>query len=152
MYGFGKGTAVIQGSSFQTCINSANSFFTSIKNVYLSYKTELLKFEGFVFDKFDLWPYLLINDQLIAILYSLSGLTNGCYYGAFEVWGTLGDYTTWIEQPETIVNSFAANFGFIYVNVRDLYFYVKRDMRTPVKTIFDVGLKIGQLYYFLFIS
>ena len=124
----------------------------SIKDVYASYKFELSKFEGFVFDRFSLWPYLLINDKMIAILYSLYGLTNGCYYGAFEVWGSLGDYLNWIDNPELIVTSFAANFGFIYVNMRDLYFYAMRDLRSPIKTVFDVGQTIGQLYYFLFIS
>ena len=124
----------------------------SIKDVYASYKFELSKFEGFVFDQFSLWPYLLINDKMIAILHSLYGLTNGCYYGAFEVWGSLGDYLNWIDNPELIVTSFAANFGFIYVNMRDLYFYAMRDLRSPIKTVFDVGQTIGQLYYFLFIS
>jgi hypothetical protein len=122
-HGFGVGTAVIEGDSFQTCIVSANLLIDSIKDVYNSYKTEFDKLEGFVFDEFEIWPYLLINDKIIAIIYSIHGISNGCYYGAFEVWGALGDYTNFLENPELITTSFTTNFGFIYANVRDLYLF-----------------------------
>jgi len=44
------------------------------------------------------------------------------------------------------------NFGFIYTNIRDLYYMVVRDPRTPIKSNYMVGLAFGQLYYFFLIS
>ena len=76
-----------------------------------------------MFEDFDLWPYLLINDKIIAVLYSLHGISNGCYYGAFEVWGSLGDYADFLSNPSLIMTSFTTNFGFIFTNARDLYLY-----------------------------
>jgi len=95
-HGFGVGTAVIKGQSFQTCIVSFNLLRNSIEEVINDYKKEFSKLEGFVFDAFDMWPYLLINDKIIAIIYSIHGISNGCYYGAFEVWGALGDYSEFL--------------------------------------------------------
>jgi hypothetical protein len=135
-HGFGVGTAVIEGESFQTCIESFNLLRSSILEVINDIRFELSKLEGFVFDQFDLWPYLLINDKIISIHYSIHGISNGCYYGAFEVWGALGDYTEFLEEPDLITTSFTTNFGFIYTVVRDLILYVQRDPRTPIKSPF----------------
>ena len=111
-----------------------------------------MKYEKFEFDQFDLWPYLLINDKLIGILYSIYGISNGCYFGGIEVWRTLLDYDSSWKDPSKIATSFAQNFGFIYTLVRDLWSWTRNDARTPIKTSYDMGLALGQLYYFLLIS
>jgi len=151
-YGFAEGTAVIEGASFETCIASATLLQDSFRNVSLSYEIEFAKYNNWDFSLYDPWPYLLINDQLIAILYSLHGLVNGCYYGAFEAWGTLGDYTLWLEDPGKIASAGAFNAGFVAVNLRDLWMYFVRDRRTPIKSPYAVGRAIGQLYYLLLVS
>ena len=116
------------------------------------YGVEFKKLEGFVFDKFDYWPYLLINDKVIAIIYSIHGLSNGCYYGGFEAFGAIANYADWIYEPEIILRNFFINLGFVYTSIRDLYFYFIKDYRSPIKTDFELGRGFGQLYYFIFIS
>ena len=91
--GFATGTAVIQGDSFVTCYNSFENFVSKIQEVINDWQYEVAKYEGFEFEDFDLWPYLLIDWKQIDIIYSIHGMVNGCYYGAFEAWGVLEDYT-----------------------------------------------------------
>jgi len=31
--------------------------------------------------EYDVWPYLLINDQIIYLIYNFYDLVNGCYFG-----------------------------------------------------------------------
>ena len=69
----------------------------------MDYKYEFAKYQGWVFDDFDLWPYLLINDKIAAIIYSLHGLSAGCYYGGFEAYGSILRFTSWVETPEEIL-------------------------------------------------
>ena len=151
-YGFAEGTAVIEGASFDTCIAAATQVEMSLQNISESYSIEFAKYENWDFSAYDAWPYLLINDQLIAVLYSIHGLVNGCYYGAFEAWGILGDYTHWLDDPGKIASAAAWNAGFVAVNVRDLYMYFVRDRRTPIKSPYAVGRAMGQLYYLLLVS
>lgn len=150
--GFASGTGVIQGDSFITCYSSVNELVKLIQEIINDYRIEFEKYEGFNFEQFDVWPYLLIDYKQIKALWMIHGIVNGCYYGAFEVWGVLADYAGWINSPEIIVNSFVMNMGFIYVNLRDIWLYARRDGRTPIKTAYAFGNHLGQLYYFLFIS
>ena len=116
------------------------------------YGVEFKKLEGFVFDKFDLWPYLMINDKWIAIIYSFHGLSNGCYYGGFEAFGALTNYVDWWQDPNIILRNIGVNFGFIYTSIRDLYYYFIQDFRSPLKTDYELGRTFGQIYYFALIS
>ena len=118
----------------------------------LDYETEFIKYEGFIFDEFDLWPYLLIDEKQITVLWMIHGIVNGCYFGAFEVWGVLGEYTAWANEPQIVVDSFVMNMGYVYINARDIWFYLKMDGRTPIKTPYALGNHFGQLYYFMFIA
>mgnify|MGYP001135357886 CR=1 FL=1 len=116
------------------------------------YGVEFKKLEGFVFDKFDYWPYLLINDKVIAIIYAIHGLSNGCYYGGFEAYGALANYMDWVDEPALIWRNFSINFGFIYTTLRDLYYYFIKDFRSPIKTDYELGRAFGHFYYFMLIS
>lgn len=101
---------------------------------------------------FDLWPFLLINDKIAAILYSIHGVSVGCYYGGFEVFGSLVRYTTWVQTPWEIVENLINNFGFIYTGFRNIYQFFIKDGRTPIKNEYGLALVTGQIYYYLLIS
>ena len=83
-YGFAAGTAVIQGPSFAECTNKFQIFVNNCKEIIDDYKFEIAKYNDWNFDKFDIWPYLMINDKIAAVIYSIRGLSEGCYYGGFE--------------------------------------------------------------------
>jgi hypothetical protein len=88
---------------------------------------------------------------MIALVYNLFDLSNGCYFGVIEAYGNTLNYVDWIENPSTIFTSLAFNFGFIYTNVRDLVMAALGDERSPIDSAYGLGLAIGQLYYFLMI-
>lgn len=150
--GFAEGTAVVGGSSFIRCNESVSNFTEDLMEVYSDYATEVRKLEGFDFTHFDLWPYLIINDKAIGLLYAVHGLVTGCYYGGFELWSALSSYVAWVYDAEFVARSSGWNAGFIYTNIRDIWLYAARDPRTPIKSIYSLGLRIGQLYYFILIS
>lgn len=113
------------------------------------YQTEFTKYdpenypEGVEPPRFDLWPFLLINDKIAAIIYSLHGVSIGCYYGGFEVFGSLLRYVTWLKTPWEIAENFMNNFGFIYTGFRDICFFFIKDGRTPIKDEYGLALVIG---------
>lgn len=151
-YGFAAGTAVIEGPALQHCSDEMDRLFTAIFEVHEDYQTEFRKYEGDSFSEFDLWPYLLINDKIAAIIYSLHGLSAGCYYGGFEIYGGLGKYISWYETPYEIFENFLNNFGYIYTGIRDIIFFGMQDARTPIKNEYGLAVTIGQIYYWLLIS
>ena len=151
-YGFAAGTAVIEGPSLAYCSDQFEKLITSIAEVILDYKYEFAKYEGWVFDDFDVWPYLIINDKIAAIIYSLHGLSAGCYYGGFEAYGGILRFTSWVDEPMEILTNFLNNLGFIYTAIRDIVFFIDEDARTIIKDEYGLAVTIGQIYYWLFIS
>lgn len=79
-------------------------------------------------------------------------MSQGCYYGGFEAYYSLADYSEWLYEPIIMWYNLLNNFGFIYTNIRDIHYMVIRDPRTPIKSNYSLGLAFGQLYYFVLIS
>lgn len=50
---------------------------------------------GFDLTNFELLPYLMINDKIIYLIWAIKNLTNGCYYGGFEVFYAILHYVEW---------------------------------------------------------
>jgi len=142
-YGFAAGTAVIEGPALQHCSDKFDEFFTAIVEVHEDYQKEFAKYEGDNYSEFDLWPYLLINDKIAAIIYSIHGLCAGCYYGGFEIYGGLGKYISWYETPYEIFENFLNNFGYIYTGIRDMIFFGMEDARTPIKNEYGIAVVLG---------
>jgi hypothetical protein len=94
----------------------------------------------------------MIDYKQIRILWLLHGVVNGCYYGAFETWGVLLEYTKWVDTPALLLEALYMNIGFVYTNCRDIIMYIRQDLRTPVKTVYGFGRATGQIYYFIFIA
>ena len=133
LYGFSAGTAVILGPSFKLCTKKFQTFVNNIIEIFEDYEREFALYKDWNFDAFDLWPYLMINDKIAAVIYSIRGLSEGCYYGGFEQFGALWHYGTGWEDPLIFFDNVSNNFGYIYTAIRDLMFYAIGDLRTPVK-------------------
>lgn len=117
--------------------------FDDIEEIYTDYKTEFTKYAGYDFSEFDLWPYLLINDKIISVIYNIHDISEGCYYGGFEAYGALANYFAWYYEPSILTQNIVFNFGFIYVNVRDIIVWLQRDSRTPLRTMYQLGRHVG---------
>lgn len=152
LYGFSAGTAVILGPSFAVCTKKFQVFVDNCVEIIADYETEFALYKDWNFDLFDVWPYLMINDKIAAVIYSIRGLSEGCYYGGFEQFGALYQYMGGWEDPAIFLDNFSNNFGYIYTAFRDLIFFMIGDRRTPVKDEYGVAVLLGQLYYFMFIS
>ena len=150
--GFAAGTAVIEGVSYAKCTDKFQNLIDSIIEVYNDYERESAKLDGWHFEEFDLWPYYIINDKIAAILYSIHGLSNGCYYSGFETYGALARYTSWIETPYELLENVLNNFGYIYTAFRDIGAFLLKDGRTIVKDEYGLAVCLGQIYYYIFIS
>ena len=151
--GFASGTAVVEGPSLTNCTASFEEYVTQIEDIFLDYAAIFYDYAEFgVNESFDLWPYLLINDKLIWLLHSVYSVSQGCYYGGFEVYYALSDYSDWLYDPYIIMFNCINNIGFIYTNIRDIYYMIRKDTRTPIKSNYSLGLAIGQIYYFTLIS
>lgn len=66
--------------------------FNDVGEIRDDYRKELTKYAGFDFSEFDLWPYLIINDKIISVIYNIHEISEGCYYGGFEAYGALSNY------------------------------------------------------------
>lgn len=88
----------------------------------------------------------------IYFVWSLHGALNGCYYGGFEAWSVMLRYTEWINEPSIIGWTLLSNLGFIYTNLRDIWLYFVKDKRTPIRSMYALGLTFGQIIYFIFIA
>ena len=124
-----------------------------IEEIYDDFELIFSQYQEFGLEEsFDIWPYLLINDKLIWLLWNIYELSTGCYYGGFEAYYALADYADWIYDPNLLFYNIINNMGFIYTNIRDIFFMLRRDTRTPIKINYSLGLAIGQIYYFTLIS
>lgn len=85
----------------------------------------------------------MINDKIAAVIYSIRGLSEGCYYGGFEQFGALYHYMSGWEDPEVFFDNVSNNFGYIYSAGRDLIFYAIGDRRTPAKDEYGVAVLLG---------
>ena len=70
------------------------------------------------------WPYLLINDEYIWLLYHFYLLSDGCFFSGFEYYSSLINYADWYEDPDLIKWNILYNVGYIYTNVRDIVMYI----------------------------
>lgn len=95
---------------------------------------------------------MLIWDDIIWLLHSYYSYADDCYYGAFENFESLSDYAHWVDNPSQIKDNSKLNFGFIYTVVRDLIFAAFGSDRSWIETNYDLGLAIGQIFYFMIIS
>lgn len=137
--GFASGTAVVEGPQFSLCIDYGQTYATVFEDIIvdLAYEFSVRK------DDYDTWPYLLIFDQVIWLMYNYYNLADDCYYGAFENFDALGDYALWIENPIKIRTNSILNAGFIYTNCRDIFMAVLGDERSHIETNYDLGLALG---------
>lgn len=116
-------------------------------------EAEILAYEATSFEhEFDLWPYLIMWDKVIWMIYNLYPLSNRCFYGNIEMFEVLYLYDDWFDDPKEILVNLIYNFGFVYSNLRDIIHMRKRDVRSPIQSSYSLGLSIGQLYYYLIIS
>ena len=70
--GFARGTAVIEGPSFTNCTASFEGYISKVIEIYDDYSVIFSIYAVFGFsESFDLWPYLLINDKFIWLLYNV---------------------------------------------------------------------------------
>ena len=99
-----------------------------------------------------MWPYLLVWDDIIWLMQSYYSFADDCYYGAFENFESLGDYAHWVDNPSQIEANSKLNFGFIYTVMRELLGAMFGSERSFIETNYDLGLAIGQIYYFMIIS
>jgi len=143
LYGFAAGTAVILGPSFALCTKKFQIFVDMILEIIADYEKEIALYKDWNFDAFDLWPYLMINDKIAAVIYSIRGLSAGCYYGGFEQFGTLYHYADGWRDPNIFFDNVTNNFGYIYTAGRDLIFYMIGDRRTPVKDEYGFAVLLG---------
>jgi len=122
VYGFSMGTGVMEGMSLGNCTGSMQKLFHDLIEINDDLQVEFRKYNvtELDFSEYDLWPYLLINDKIIAVVYYLRELSNGCYYGGFEAYGILGNYFEWYYNPDIFKQKLVNNFGFIYANIRDM--------------------------------
>ena len=58
----------------------------------------------FQFTEARIWPYLLINDEIIWLFYNFYQLSDGCFFSGFEMYGGLLNYVDWYSDP-TIIRS-----------------------------------------------
>jgi len=131
--GFAVGTAVIAGPSFTQCSDIAAQYVIKLQHIRDLYTIEYNRFlRHYDWDMFQLWPFLLINDELIWLLYHVYDLSNGCYNGGFEYYYSLLNYIDWYDNPSLILQNVLYNFGFIYTNVRDVYMYIRQDRRSII--------------------
>lgn len=141
--GFAAGTAIIEGPSFAECSGNLKDYINRIYEIIMLYEIEFMKLAGWNWSKFEVYPYLLINDKIIYLIWAIKNLTNGCYYGGFEVFYSMLDYIDWFYDPLIILFNCLYNAGFIYTIIRDFIFYFLEDLRTPIKTAYDIGKNIG---------
>ena len=133
MTGFAVGTAVITGPSFTQCSDIAAQYVIKLQHIRDLYTIEYNRFlRHYDWDMFQLWPFLLINDELIWLLYHVYDLSNGCFNGGFEYYASLLNYVDWYENPSLMLYNVLYNFGFIYTNVRDVYMYIRQDRRSII--------------------
>ena len=104
------------------------------------------------FDRGAIWPFLLINDEIIWMLYNLYDLSNSCWYGGYEVFGGLTDYGAAWTDADRLQDNIVNDLGFIYTNIRDIIFFFLQNERAIIRSLFELGKSFGQLYYFIFIS
>jgi hypothetical protein len=97
-------------------------------------------------------PYLLINDKWIYLIWAIKNLSNGCWFGAFEMFYSLIHYVDWWWDPLLVLWNSLFNFGYVYTIVRDFVLFFLNDVRTPIKSLKIFGKNIGMLYYFVFLS
>ena len=72
-----------------------------------------------------IYPFLLINDEYIWFLANFYLLSDGCFNGGLEFYGSLLNYADWYENPVLIAWNLLYNFGYVYNNVRDIVMYIR---------------------------
>ena len=101
--GFANGTAVLAGPSFSNCSTLVNQYSYHIRYAWGLY---LVEWHGWIkelyLDRATVWPFLLINDELIWMLHSFYDFSNACWYSGFEVFGGLTNYNSWMNNPQAI--------------------------------------------------
>jgi hypothetical protein len=131
--GFASGTSVVEGPQFANCSASVQKYVDVYEEILQDYENILAEWAQYgIRNSFDLWPFLLINDKYIWLLHNFYEVSKGCYYGGFEAYLSLSDFAEWMYDPWIIVRNSINNYGFIYTNVRDLYYMLRRDIRTPI--------------------
>ena len=102
--GFAIGSSIISGPSFLQCTGYINSYGEKLLKIYGMYEVEWNSWgKTLEFEKFRIWPQLMINDELIWLMYNWHDFSNGCFYGAFENYENLIYYWNWINDPVLIL-------------------------------------------------
>mmetsp|Transcript_39563 Transcript_39563/g.60456 ORF Transcript_39563/g.60456 Transcript_39563/m.60456 type:complete len:141 (-) Transcript_39563:243-665(-) len=135
IYGFFSGTAIIQGTISDECIELIQGYADEVRSIGEFVQSKIdpsSSIDSTTDDEFTLLPYLETVDQGIWLIYNINTVSVGCYDGGFKAFESLSEYTEWVQDPMLILVNVLYNGGFVYTIARDILYYFMNDTRSPI--------------------